>query len=164
MQDYTGKTIGTIIIQRLATFEDYCKYKPHRVKQIGTASGKAQFVYKSPAYRGRRYWLWLCVACKRTGIIRADVVKRWTENGHQCRCRSTGKPPKPYVYVGVDKYCPRCCRTLPATKTFWYIAKRGYLSSLCKRCSRIYSIEHYKYRHAQNDCRRNEGGGFIDEP
>lgn len=135
MTDYTGRIFGSIIIRSLANFNDVCEHKPHRVEQVGTVNGKAEFVYKHPAYRGRRYWLWACVACKRSGMIRADIVKKWAENGHQCRCRD-----KQHKEYSSFKTCKYLNHKLPATRVFFYQTKAGYLSTNCRACSRIIAV------------------------
>lgn len=125
MTDYSNHLYDSIIILRLATFEEFCKYKPTRVKRITTVRGEI-YVLKSYARNRQRYWLWACGACKRRGIIRADTLGLWTDNDHQCRCRAR-------------KTCKVCNRTYAITKAHWYINKHGYADSYCKPCRRAYA-------------------------
>lgn len=141
MIDFDGQIFGTIMITRVATFEDYCEHKPNRVKQIGTADGTARYVCKSKTRNRSRYWCWACAACKRTGVIRADTLKKWAENGHQCPCRRkqrrAGHKLEQHKGYGSFKLCKYLNHKLPATTAFFYQSKAGYLSTNCRACSRI---------------------------
>jgi len=157
--DYTNHFCDTIVIDGLATWDDFCRHKPHRVKPVITASGQKVFVHKAKQRDRHRYWLWHCIICNRTGLVRADTLTLWAKHGHKCKCRRH----KVYAITKAFKRCPDCGKSLPTTDTYWYIQKRGYLSHRCKRCQRAYSMRNYKYKLAGNDARRNTGGEFVGE-
>ena len=132
--DYTNHIFETIIIDRIATWDDFCKHKPHRIKSVVTASGNTVLVNKSNNRDKHRYWHWRCIACERSGIVRVDVLKRWIDNDHKCRCK---RKRKPYAATETHKVCGFCKRRKLLTTMFFYKSKAGYYSTNCKECSRL---------------------------
>ncbi len=132
MTDYSNHLYGSIVILRIANFEEFCRYKPTRVKKIRTVRGEI-YVLKSYARNRQRYWLWACGACKRRGIVRADTLGLWVDNGHQCKCRA----------CKAHKVCRYCGSTKPIDKIHWYINKHGYADSYCIPCRKAYQQRRY---------------------
>ena len=150
MFDFTDHLYDTIAIDGLSTWEDFCKYKPHRVKAVGTCTGEIMYVHKDGKRNKHRYWLWHCEKCSRSGIVRADTLRRWTLDGHKCKCRHQQQA----LYnrsitgsAGRFKHCKACNRDLPANGNYWYVSKRGYLSFECIQCIRKRRINNYDYKH-----------------
>ncbi|KKK74882.1 hypothetical protein LCGC14_2879310, partial [marine sediment metagenome] len=62
MIDYSSHLYGSIVILKIASFEEFCRYKPTKVKKITTVRGDI-YVLKSWARNTTRYWLYKCVSC-----------------------------------------------------------------------------------------------------
>ncbi len=158
MQDYTNHLYNTIVIDRLATWGDYCQAKPHAVKEIVTASGQRVYVHKASKRNKARYWHWQCGKCDRQGLVRADTLRLWARSDHQCQCVRAGQTMRKRIANRpAFKVCPNCLRALPTTKSYWYVTKRGYLGHWCKRCIRLCKPRHepkskYVYPHAFKRC------------
>ena len=129
MHDYTDHIYGSILIDRIANWAEFCQYRPNRVKSVATCTRERTYVHKSGRRDKHRYWLWHCVACGRTGLVRADTLGLWVKNDHKCKCRRER--------YGATKTCKYCGRQKPASALFFYKSKTGYLSTNCKECSKI---------------------------
>lgn len=152
MIDYTNHLFDIIVITRIATWTDFCKFKPHRTKPVSTLTG-TQHIHRSNVRNKARYWFWQCLRCENQGIIRADNIKRWITTDHTCNCQH-----KCYV-APKTKHCKRCYHTWPTDRLHWYISGRGYLSTHCKRCTSAIRKSQYDYK---NYCLRYEqvAGGY----
>lgn len=147
MINYTGKIFGSIIVRGFATWAEFCKYKPNRVKQVGTIDGQAVFIHKSIQYNHARYWFYHCVACKRVGIIRADNLKRRIDDEYVCLCRRSPNTVKQRGILATKmKQCTACSKRLLASPVNFYQDKRGYLDSKCKTCRKAYQKSRYVLR------------------
>ncbi len=137
MVDYTDHIYNTIIIDRIATWEDFCEHKPDRIKYVRTVSKPSVPVHRLLRRNRCRYWLYHCIACRRTGIVRVDTLKKWADSNHQCKCRKTYRP------QDTRKTCKYCGTDKPLIKAFWYISKAGYADNYCKTCRRAYRHKRY---------------------
>ena len=139
---YTDHIYDTIVITGIATWEQFIEHRPHLVELVSTCTGP-KYVRKGVSWDKHRYWAWTCGACGKSGITRADVLKRWAISNHKCECKRRAKT---YECVDASKRCPACGQEKPATKGYWYISKCGYLSHRCKECSKQCRKDRYNKR------------------
>ena len=129
MIDYTNQVDDPIQYIRQATFNDITKYKPHFTKIIATCAGQTR-IRINPT--GHKYWLYTCILCNKTNIIRQDRVNKF-----KCRCvKHKKRPRKPRTkkIQPDNKKCPICGKTYPLTIKHFYQSKRGYFGTYCKTC------------------------------
>jgi len=140
--NYIGRSYDTIIVDRMATWAEFCEHKPNSIRLVKTDSGREVYVHKSANKSKQRYYRCHCTACGRVYIVRADVLRRWVkdEKPHQCKCSHTHMP-KDY---GPLKTCKHCGQGKPATTEFFYQSKSGYFASNCKTCAKIIRVDKKK--------------------
>ena len=137
MIDHTNKTIGTMMYDRIATWEDICKHKPKLTKIVKRASGGVIHVKRGGSTR--HYWWGTCVACKNSTLVRSDRVDHY-----RCRC---SRIEKPGIIVTTLRTCPKCHKTKPAIRAFWYITEAGKVDGYCKVCRKQYAAYRYSPKH-----------------
>ncbi len=133
IHDFKDHLCNTIVIDRLATWQEFCRFKPNRVEPVVTCTGCRVMVHKSNRRNKAHYWLHHCLKCGRRGIVRADTWLLWGKQDHKCPCQRRDKR----GLYGTEKTCKYCGRIKPASELFFYKSRLGYLSSNCKVCSKI---------------------------